>query len=474
MPSVRRLAPAAVAAALLLLSAVACGGGTTSAGSGAAVAPASAPVYVSLLIDDGSEQWRQAGALVRRLPGGDEILRGLLSDREGADWETEVKPALGPELVVVVLDLARGGDAAVALTQPDDVDAFEKLAAQDGQVTREIAGWWAVADTEELLDRFEQARDDGTLEDADAFQEATAGLPAERLALVYANAQAGLASAPGMLDEETLRCFAGGEEQEPAAFAISAADGGFRIDSGATSTPFSIDSGASDLDDKLPAGAVAFASAHNGAAVLRHLLDCAGDSLGLQLGQLEAITGISPEKDLLPLFEGETALAVYPPSDLERDDPQPTVAVVTQVADTEDVLASFDRHLQALGPLAGNLTLRDSTVDGLAVRTVSRDGRPIFAYAARDGLFVLANAPAGVLVLNGGGPTLAEDDRYRAALDAAGAPDETVGLVYVDVAAISSLFTGTGYAGGDGLAGLVVWGERDGDAVITQGFLAID
>ncbi len=67
---------------------------------------------------------------------------------------------------------------------------------------------------------------------------------------------------------------------------------------------------------------MAFASVHNGATILRHFLDCATDSLGMQLGQLEAFTGISPEKDLLPLFEGETALAVYPPTGEEAPTPE--------------------------------------------------------------------------------------------------------------------------------------------------------
>ena len=192
----------------------------------------------------------------------------------------------------------------------------------------------------------------------------------------------------------------------------------------------------------------------------------------MQLGQLEAFTGISPEKDLLPLFEGETALAVYPPTGEESTDPG--IAAVTQVADTADVLASFDRHLQALGPLVGELTVREQTLEGLDVHVVSRDGQPIFAYAARDGLFAVSNTPAGTLILQAGGKTLAQDEHYLAARDAAGAPDETAGFLYVDAGALGSLFTGTGANGAQGLAGLVVWGETDGDALSTQGFLAID
>jgi hypothetical protein len=466
--SFRRVAPLAALPALALTLAVGCGGGsTTEAGSGAAVAPASAPFYASIATDPESDQWKQAGALLRQVSGGDELLQSLFEEEGG--WEA-IEPALGPEVVMVVLD-ASSESSEIALTQPDDVEAFKKLSADDDGATREIDGWWAVAATEELLDRFEQAKDDGTLADSEAFQAATSELPDDALATLYVSPASEIGSLPGMLDEGTLRCFTGGEEQQASAYAISAVDGGFQLDSSETALPFPLEAGASDLDDKLPAGALAFASVHNASAILRHFLDCAGESLGMQLGQLEAFTGIEPEKDLFPLLEGETALAVYPPT---ADGTDPAIAAVTQVADTADVLASFDRHLQALGPLVGELTVREQPLEGLAVHVVSREGQPIFAYAARDGLFAVSNTPAGTLVLQGGGQTLAQDEHYLAARDAAGAPDETAGFLYVDAAALGSLFTGTGMNGTQGLGGLVVWGETDGDALSTQGFLAID
>ena len=468
--SIRRLAPLVALSIVALTVAAACGGGSaTQAGTGAAVVPASAPFYASIATDPESDQWKQAGALLRQASGGDELLQSLFDDLGAKGGWQDVDPALGPEVVAVVLD-ATSESSEIALTQPDDVDALKALAAEDDKVTREIDGWWAVADSEALLDRFEQAKEDGTLADSEAFQQATSELPDDALATLYVTPASEVSAIPGFLDENTIRCFAGGEDQQSAAFAISAVDGGFRLDSSETKLPFPLEAGASDLDDKLPAGALAFASVHNGAAVLTHFLDCATDSLGMQLAQLEAFTGIEPEKDLLPLFEGETALAVYPPT---GDSTDPSIAAVTQVADTADVLASFDRHLQALGPLFGELTVREQTLEGLDVHVVTREGQPIFAYAARDGLFAVSNTPAGTLVLQGGGKTLAQDERYLAARDTAGAPDETTGFLYVDAAAAGSL-SGAGMNDAQGFGGLVVWGETDGDALSTQGFLDID
>jgi len=470
MLPLRRLGPpAALLGALLALAG--CGGGTTQAGSGASVVPASAAVYASIATDEGSGQWRQAGELIDRLPGGDNLRREFLEGIEqDADWKTEIAPALGPELVVVALGASNDANE-VALTEPDDVEAFDALAAGEGQVTREIDGWRAVADDEATLDRFEDALEDGALADDEGFQQATSGLPENRLVTVYANPEAGLGSAPGPLDERTIRCVTGGEEQQPIAFAISATDGGFRLDAGETRTAFDVASGASDLDDKVPAGALAFASGHDGAAVLRQILDCAGDSLGLQLGQLQAFTGISVEDDLLPLFEGETALVLLHTGTDDYFDP--AVTVLTQVKDGAAVVDQFDRHLKQLEPLFGGRTVR-RTIDGLDVRTVWT-GDPAFSYAAVDGLFAISNSATGLLrVLRHSGPSLADEPKYLDARAAAGVPDETAGFAYVDVAGLGTWAETSKGATVKGLGGLVVWGERDGDSLTTQGFLAID
>jgi hypothetical protein len=492
--ALRRLGLAVLLAAGALALAAGCGGGTTSdPGSAAALVPKSAPVYVEVATDEDGDQWRTAADLLQRLPFG-AAFSGELDGVDGSD----VAAALGPESALVVLDPARGDETVVGLTQPDDVDAFKSLAADDDSAVREIDGWWAIADSEAVLDRFEEARKDGSLADEEGFQQATDGLTGDRLALVYANPEAGLASAPaaGMLDEGALRCVTGGDEQQPVALAVSATDGGFELHSSESPVAFDVTSAASGLDDRLPAGALAFASVHDGAAALRHMLDCVEDSLGAQLSQLEALTGISVENDLLALFEGETALAVYPgagPGENQKSGwaPYPggdaglgaaldpggeTVTVLTEVDDPEDVLNRFDRHLASLGPLFGNLRVTTKTIDGLDVRTVVSDGSPALSYAASDGLLAVSTSPQGVLLVQGtDGRTLAEDPHYVDARDAAGVPDETAGFFYLDLGSIAqTLMPASEDSAGKGLGGLVVWGDEEGDGLSAQGFLAID
>jgi hypothetical protein len=470
----RRLA-SLVPAALAVFALVSCGGGTSAAGSGAAVVPASAAVYVSVATDEESEQWQRAGELVRKLPGGDDLVTGFLGELEDdADWETEVQPALGPETVFVSLSATAANDEMVVLTQPDDVDAFRRLAEKGDEpgVTREIRGWWAAAETAGLLERYERALDDGALADSDRFRDATGGLPEEPLLTLYAAPQAATpAGLPGMFDDRTLRCLSGGDEQEPTALAVSAEEGGFRIESHATKAPFPIEAGTAGLAERLPAEALAFLDGRNGAAVLRSVVDCLGGSAGLPLEQFETFTGISLEQDVLPLFEGESALAVYatPSGD-------PSVTLLTEVDDTADVLQRLDRHIRALGPLVGGaVTVTTEIEDGFPVRTVRMNGERSFAYAAADGLLAISNVTSGVTLLRRIGPSLAGDPTYAAARAAAGAPDETSGLLYVDVARIARLEQASSTAANTArLGALVLWGEADGDRISAQGFLAID
>ena len=121
----RALATAAVVAFALLLAA--CGGssssksGSASGGaSGADAAPADAPLFVSVNTDLSSSQWKTVNTLMDKFPGKDKTLadgRTSFETESGLNWETDVKPALGPELDFVVLDASDTG-GGVALTQP--------------------------------------------------------------------------------------------------------------------------------------------------------------------------------------------------------------------------------------------------------------------------------------------------------------------------------------------------------------------
>src|SRR5262245_36578149 len=198
MPPMRRPA-IAFACVLALFVAAGCGGSDSSTASGtesaATVAPATAAAYVAVDTDLDSSQWKQAQDILERFPGRDQLLQQIEKElgEENVDFEQDVEPALGPETAIVVMP---GDHDVVGLTQPDDaakLDALLERLNEDesaNYVTREIDGWTAIADTDQVLDAFDAARKEGTLDDDDAFQEAIGELPDEALVKAYASGDA--------------------------------------------------------------------------------------------------------------------------------------------------------------------------------------------------------------------------------------------------------------------------------------------
>src|SRR6266536_2375294 len=167
--------------ASLALLAVGCGGGGggNALPAAADVVPASAPALISLNTDFSSEQWKRELALARRFPGAGELLRRASSEVGNVDFKRDVKPALGPEVDVVWLDFANGGNDVVALTQPKDEKRFAALIKKgsstgDSQLlTEKIGGWSIAAGSRAKLDQYRRAASSGKkLADEDAFKDA--------------------------------------------------------------------------------------------------------------------------------------------------------------------------------------------------------------------------------------------------------------------------------------------------------------
>ena len=172
-----------------------------SSAAGAEVAPASAPVFISVNTDFEGDQIATFRTLLDKFPGSDGLLRMALAELEqdDVDFEQDVKPALGPELDIVVLDLGQGADApdpeVVALLQPGDPRSstrfWRRTPAGTPTVKEEVDGWTVLADSQASIDRFKEMRSSGgTLSDSGRFADAMEGLPDDALARAYVNADA--------------------------------------------------------------------------------------------------------------------------------------------------------------------------------------------------------------------------------------------------------------------------------------------
>lgn len=480
--AVRRLAPLAAALGLVLAG---CGGGG-SASEGARFAPAGAELFLSVDTDFDSEQWERARALLGRFPDGDRLLRSLLSDLadEGIDFDRDVRPALGPEVGIVALDLS--ADAFVGFTRPPDREALERLLARakSDVATRIVDEWTVVADDEATLDAFEDARADGSLAAEERFEATMAPVAADALARLYVSPE-GLTGG-GDLPRGALAAILGGDAS-PLAAALVAEEEGVRVEAalrlgeraGFFGEPYE-----AGLPDEAPGGVLLYASFDDLGRSLSALRDAFAElepEIERDLGRLESLLGVSLEEDVFPLLAGEGALYVRAGGLL------PEVTLLLEVEDEEEARATLARLVGAIPAGFGVGPPREVEVAGVQAVELPLEGAPIaLHYATFDGRLVVTTSRDGLADLREEGERLRGDEDFEQALEAAGVPDDTLGFVYLDVRRLASLLLGFAAFGAGGeeldvarrnvepLRSVVLHGERDGDLVRLQAFLAID
>ena len=469
MSFVRVLVAAALSGALL---AAGCGGAKpTASGDANAPAPAGAALYASLDTDRDSAQWQQLNALVERVPGAKDAVDRLFADalgQSGLDWDQDVAPALGPEVVVA---LPGGAKEPVALTQPeDDAKLHALLARSDTKlVTREIEGWSAVAQSEAALDAYEQALAKGRLADQPAFAEATAGLPDEALARVYAEG-AGLASLGssvagigGSVPSAGLGTFG---------LALVAEQDGVRLTGNAhqQGLPGSF---TPTLLDQVPAGAMLAVTFRGGTDLTAQLRDALGQG---SAGNLQQLLGLSLE-DLVSLLEGEGVLYVRPGL------PIPELTIVLQQTNPKqaDTLAALLRALAA--GTKGEVTT--ATEDGVHVTRLAL-GPVTLSVGRADGRLFATTARGGIAAFESDGAKLVDEAAFQRAAKDVGYDGSTSGLLYADVDGLVPLLQGLAGLGGGSVKGVddlaKALGALDsfmlnvtsrGDGATLQGFLAV-
>lgn len=431
----------------LTLVAAGCGGSeSTSSAAGAEIAPDSTPLFISVNTDFESEQIKTFTTLLGKFPGSAGLLRMALAElqQEDVDFERDIKPALGPELDIVVVGFAdeSGGGAssadAVALLQPNDPAKLDELLAKDTSgtptVKEEVEGWTVLAESQASIDRFKKMRSGGTLAGSSAYRDAMEGLPEDALARAYVNADLILESyqASGApLSAQTLdQLFPNGVPSVGGT--VSAEEGGLRFHAtGKTTQP--TDTFEASLPDELPAGALAYVGFNNLAKGVRESLKSAGeanDQFDQQLGQMELALGLSIDRDVLPLFEQEGAIAVYPAA---SGSGLPGIQLVMEVDDQEQAVETIDKLLARAAQFAPGIpTPQSIDIGGVKAKAVEYQGTTI-VYAGFDGKLVITNSTDTIEAMQESGEKLADDQTYVSARENADVPGATSGIFYVNL-----------------------------------------
>lgn len=470
-----------------------CGGGGDGASSaaGADVAPASVPVFISVNTDFEGDQITTFKTLLDKFPGSDGLLRMALAEleQEDVDFEQDVKPALGAELDIVLLDLGQGGEApdpeAVALLQPDDPAKLDALLEKDTDgtpiVKEEVDGWTVLAESQASIDRFKEMRSSGTLADSGRFADAMEGLPDDALARAYVNADAIVksyqATGAPLSAQAFDQLFPNGVPSVGGT--VSAEEGGLRLQAtGKTTQP--TDMFEASLPGELPAGAIAYVGFNNLAKGVREGLKSAGeanDQFDQQLGQIELALGLSLDRDVLPLFEQEGAIAVYPAA---SGSGVPAIQLVMEVDDPDQAIQTIDKLLARAAQFSPGIPTPESIdIGGVKAKAVEYQGTTII-YAGFDGKLVITNAADTIEAMQASGERLADDQTYSTAQENADVPGETNGIFYVNLNSAFELVEAQEeqppqvQENVEPLDSFLLYSTADDGRVTVSGFLAIE
>jgi hypothetical protein len=469
-----------------------CGSSGGSSGTGGSIpetanfAPASSAYFVSVKTDAGSDQWHKAGVLLNRFPSSGKLVAQLIQElqKQGVSYDSDLKPALGPDVGLAGLGL--NGDV-VLFTKSPQPDKLETLLRKppNPAVTRQVDGWVIAAEKAATLDRFVAARKDGTLGGTSAFKDGVAKVQTDGLAFAYVpgpTISAGaLKAAQGQPLSSAQITKALGKVQSLAASA-SAEDQGVRFDiSGSLTDAPSSSTFEPTLDATLPAKPLFFLDVSGLGKAVRQALDQyqqQNPSFAQQRAQIEQALGLTLNDDILPVLDNELAVGVY---GLSSGASLPVTIDVAAKVD-EAKATKLMQRVGALLELGGSGKASTVNVGGLQATELTFTGQDISVlWAVTGGKLLVSTSRAGMAALNGSSGRLADDSAYTDALSAADVPSKVSMLLYSDLQAAVPFAVQAGGGSVDAetqanlkpLRSVVASATQDGDSYVVSGFVGI-
>lgn len=395
--------------------------------------PGNALAYVHATVDTGSDQWKDATSLIRRLPRiarlRDRTLRGLTARGARLDLERQVYPWLGDEAALALL-AGRGGQARslILLEVSDGPLARDFLARAVGRIRRSryreigiefygnlatafLGNFLAIGRLENVRAAIDawQGRTD-SLAAAPALARARSGLPDnERLLYAYASrdgVKRVLGDQPGpigrlvkLIDEPAL---------EGAAVALRPEKKGLLVDFASALRRKSIrDSRERAFEPKLlevvPRDAIAYFGERGADRIFERISAVAGaNALSLpaalrRLGaDLAGAQGARIRRAVRPLLQEEAALFVSP------SDTAPLITLVVNRVDRREAGQLIERFQPLLTrliqrPAVGQVpTFQPRRIAGLDAATLAISPSLSLTYSIFGGRAVLSTSPNGI------------------------------------------------------------------------------
>ena len=477
---------------LLAFLVAGCGGGRTNTSAGGSSIPDGASVvraglvgFVAIDSDTGSDQWQQLDKLAHKFPARAKAIAHIEQElaKHGVDYETDVKPALGPELDLAIASAGtEQSTRVVGLTRPDDPAKFEALVAKlnasdsggENAVFRQLAdGWYAISDSQAAITSVLKG-DQTALADDDSFRQAVGKLPADTLVKAFLDGKrlSALASQAGAKVGSLDPSLLGLDNLDYVAVSASAEDDGIRIRAASSGGPAG--GGETKLAKGVPGDAFA-------------LFDFLGKGTTDQLGRLKSTPQLAPLlgelkeygvtlDEVLALLQGEVAFYARPGGVV------PELTLVLDPQDASAALSTIDKLMEHLAAARGG-KVESGTQDGHPVKTVNL-GNFAIHYGAVDGKVLLTSGMNGVADFGASGDRLPDSEDFKEANDAAGMPDSTGGFAYIDVKDVLPLLEGLSALSGESLPSdvtdnlrplrsFLAWSEGGSDARTYDAFLEI-
>ena len=482
-----RLSIAPLLAALALVSG--CGGGSGATGSstesGATVVGEDALAFVSVSSDLGSSQWQQADTLARKFPFRDQALAQFKQElaKQNLDYDKDVKPALGPEVDVVVAEGASlNQTVAVLMTKPDDVAKFKALVSKANAsggstaVYREVSGWYLASDKQASIDKVLKGSG-GSLADSSTFKDALDKLPGDALVKAYLNGkqlgalvrEAAAQQGGTALDPSTV----GLDKLDYVAASLSAESDGLRARGaakGAGTNALGAGDYSSSLLDNVPGDALAFLSFRGGGTADQLKKLESNPQTAKPLQQLQATLGVSLD-DLLALIRNEVGFYLRPGAGI------PEFSLALSPSDKTAALSTLDKLAAKVAALTGG------KVTSGTVRTIDF-GQFALHYGLAGDQVLITSGLNGISDFGGSESKLPDSADFKEAKSAAGMPDSNGGFIYLDIKNAIPLIEGFAALSGQPLppnvAGnlrplrsFVAWSAGSGDSRTFDAFLEI-
>ena len=419
----------------LALAGAGCGGTTSTGSSSSDLVPASAPVFFAIDTDTDSAQWQRINDLAGKFPDKqravDSVKRELKQD--GVDWEADLKPGLGSELDVVMLDFAHP-DNVVGLLQPDDEAAF-KRAVDNGNkrdpsntlVYEEFKGWTVVGESRRAIDAFERASDDAkqTLSDDATFRRAM-DKTGDGVLRAYVNGAKAMQALRRYGGAEAARYFDRLGTLDWLTTVLRAKSDGLAWDTIVHGTPgrqlkdLQLTPSTGRLERFVPKDALLYLAFHGTKGMFGGIADnpVLSQPGFAQLGKVLEQVG--------QVLQGENALYVR-----RAPGTYPEVTFVASPGGRVDGAAVLDRILARFARELGTKP-RWRTVAGIPARVLGA-GPVSLLYANVDGKLVVTDAPAAFSFAQRGGASVAESDEYKRASASSGLPAKPQAVLYVDI-----------------------------------------